>query len=117
LLSGSATEVSTAVSSMDCFCRVGCQMTKTAASRKDAEAARLEARADEILERDEQLLHELGQHAAALQECYRELLAPRIDPAYVRTLESHEEDRTRVANVTRGVHHVVDGGRSWLSIV
>ena len=43
-------------------------------------------------------------------------MLPRNDPEYLRTLEEHEKDRTSVANVTASVHHVVDGGRSWLSI-
>ena len=45
-----------------------------------------------------------------------ELIGPRNDPAYLASLEAHEKDRTQVANVTAAVHHVVDGGRSWLSI-
>jgi hypothetical protein len=88
----------------------------SAASKKEAEAARLEAQADAILARDEVLLRELGAHAEALQRCYTELLKPRNDPAYLHALEQHEKNRTSVANVTASVHHVVDGGRSWLSI-
>ena len=45
-----------------------------------------------------------------------ELTAPRNGAAYVQTLEGHEKDRTLVANQTAAVHHVVDGGKSWLSV-
>ena len=76
----------------------------------------MEGQADAILARDAQLVQELGQHADALQACYRELLAPRNDPQYLQALENHEADRQAIANVTASVHHVVDGGKSWLSI-
>jgi lipopolysaccharide biosynthesis regulator YciM len=89
---------------------------RSLSKQKDEEAARLEAQGDAILDRDAQLLRELGEHAEALKACYEELLRPRNDPAYLRTLEDHEKDRTLVANVTAAVHHVIDGGRSWLSV-
>jgi hypothetical protein len=85
-------------------------------NKKEAEAARLEAQADAILDRDAALLRDLGVHADALRRCYEELMLPRNDPQYLRTLEEHEKDRTNVANVSASVHHVVDDGRSWLSI-
>jgi hypothetical protein len=85
-------------------------------TKKEAEAARLKAQADAILDRDAALLRDLGVHADALRRCYEELMLPRNDPEYLRTLEEHEKDRTSVANVTASVDHVVDGGRSWLSI-
>jgi hypothetical protein len=80
------------------------------------QSSRLEAQADAILERDAALLRDLGVHADALRRCYEELLRPRHNQDYVANLEAHEKDRTVVANVTATVHHVVDGGRSWLSI-
>ena len=88
--------------------------TRVDARKRAQETA--EAEADAILARDAQLLQDLGQHVEALQHCYQELLRPRNDPQYVATLEAHEKDRTQVANVTATVHHVVDGGRSWLSV-
>jgi hypothetical protein len=84
--------------------------------KREARSARLEQQADAILDRDSQLVQQLGQHAEALQACYRELLQPRNDPQYLQALEGHEADREALANVTSAVHHVVEGGKSWLSI-
>jgi hypothetical protein len=88
----------------------------TRGPNKEVEAARLEAQADAILARDAALLRDLGVHADALRICYLELMKPRNDPEYLRTLEEHDKDRISVANVTASVHHVVDGGRAWLSV-
>jgi hypothetical protein len=89
---------------------------RSLSKQKNEEAALLEAQGDAILARDAALLRDLGVHADALRRCYEELLRPRHNQDYVANLEAHEKDRTTVANVTAAVHHVVDGGRSWLSI-
>ena len=91
------------------------------ATRKSAKEAEARAAAERqaALER----LGELYLQFAASPEGVRlaeaqqvELTAPRNDAAYLQTLEDHDKDRTLVANQTATVHHVVDDGKSWLSV-
>jgi hypothetical protein len=75
----------------------------------------LEAQADAILRRDEELLAQLGLHVEALQRCYAELLRPRNDPEYIKRLEKTETQRNDLANLIDKVHLVQEHGKYWLS--
>ena len=84
---------------------------------KERAAADLETHADAILERDERLIKELGGHAAALRDCYEELLRPRNDPHYLKMLEAVEADRNYLANQIASVHLNPEAGKHWISVV
>jgi len=91
------------------------------ATRKRAQEAEARAAAERqaALEKLGQMYMEFAatpEGTRFLEAQQAELVAPRNDPDYVASLEAHEKDRTQVANVTATVHHVVDGGRSWLSV-
>ena len=92
-------------------------MEAVSVKAKDRAAADLEAQADAILERDERLIKELGGHAAALRDCYEELLRPRNDPHYLKTLQASEEDRNYLANAIASVHLNPEAGKNWISVV
>ena len=92
-------------------------MEAVSVKAKERAQADLEARADAILERDERLIKELGGHAAALRDCYEELLRPRNDPHYLKTLEASEEDRNYLANAIASVHLNPEAGKHWVSVV
>ena len=95
---------------------MGSEKATVSVKAKERIQADLEARADAILARDEQLIKELGTHAAALRDCYQALLQPRNDPAYIKTLEAAEADRNWLANQINKVHLTPDAGRSWISL-
>jgi len=91
------------------------------ATRKSVQEAEGRAAAEHqaALEKLGQLYIEFAASPAGvrfLEAQQAELTAPRNDPAYLQTLEDHENDRTQVANATATVHHTIDSGRSWLSI-
>ena len=76
----------------------------------------LEAKADAILRRDEDLLADLKVHADKMIECYENLMLPRNDPDYIRNLETKEAARAAIANQIDKVHIVPDGRKTWISV-
>ena len=78
--------------------------------------AELEAKADAILHRDEDLLADLKVHADKMIECYENLMLPRNDPNYVKDLEAKEACRAAIANQIDKVHIVPDGRKTWIGI-
>ena len=92
-------------------------MEAVSVKAKERAQADLEARADAILDRDALLIKELGTHAAKLRDCYEELLRPRNDPAYLKTLEAAEADRNYLANQIASVHLNPEAGKNWISVV
>ena len=96
---------------------MGSEEIQVSVKAKERAQVDLETRADAILDRDAILIKELGTHAAKLRDCYEELLRPRNDPAYLKTLEASEEDRNYLANQIAAVHLNPDAGRNWISVV
>jgi hypothetical protein len=78
----------------------------------------LEATADAILRRDEDVMvQELRKHAEVLEAMYRDALAPRNDPAYLRRLEKVDKVREEIANHLGAVHLTRQAnGHHWLSL-
>jgi hypothetical protein len=80
-------------------------------TKKKAEAARLKAQADAILDRDATLPRDLGVHADALRRCYEELMLPRNDRDYVKALEDEAAGRKRIGNALLLVRMIVERKR------
>ena len=96
------------------------RQTRSAAEIRVAEradAASLERQADALLARDADLMQRLGEHVQAIESCYRELLQPRNDAEYLRTLEQRNEDLNQQANVTERVEHRVVKGKTEIVIL
>lgn len=77
----------------------------------------LESQADAILRRaDDELVSDLRQHAARMEEIARELTLPRNDPAYVAKLEERSNLVDDTAKRVEVVHVIKENGRTRVEL-
>lgn len=80
-------------------------------------SAQLEEQGSAILRRaDDLIVAELARHREILERMQQELIQPRNDPEYLKTLEDSEARRNEIANHVATVHIVPDGGETWIGV-